>query len=72
MDVYRIGGTFVGTSGDETDPAFQAEAGLKYRIAERAEVGIAYRFLIAFPDDNGGGLDHFINHSITAVFGASF
>jgi opacity protein-like surface antigen len=71
LDVDRIGNTFVGSSGDETDPAFQAEAGLKYQLAERAFVGFGYKYLIAFPEDNSG-LDHFSNHSVTVLFGASF
>jgi opacity protein-like surface antigen len=69
MHIRRIGGSFVGSTGDETDPAFQAEAGLNFKLGDRAAVGLAYKFLDAFPDN---GLDHFINHSVVAMFTANF
>jgi opacity protein-like surface antigen len=69
MDIHSIGGMITDSTGDETDPAFQAEAGVNYKLGDRAAIGLAYKFVEAFPDSD---LDHFINHSIVAMFSANF
>jgi len=68
MEIDRVGGTFPNFKGDETDPAFQAEGGVVYKISDYAGVGLIYKCLMLFPD----GLDEVINHSLTASFGMNF
>jgi opacity protein-like surface antigen len=68
MDVESIGSTPIDSSGDQTDPAAQAEAGVAFMINEQTSVGFAYKCIIAFPDD----IDHFVNHSLSVAFGLHF
>lgn len=67
-ETRRIGGTRVFIKGDETDPAVEGIAGLKFRLNDQMAVGLAYKALIVFPD----GFDEVINHSIVAAFTMRF
>jgi len=69
MELDRVGSTFPGFKGDETDPAFQAEGGLLYKIGDKMGVGLVYKCLMFFP---GEGFDQVINHSLTAAFNMEF
>jgi len=68
MEVDRVGSTYPGFHGDQTDPAFQAEGGFVYKISDNAGVGVIYKCLMFFPD----GIDEVINHAVTASFGMNF
>jgi opacity protein-like surface antigen len=69
MELDRVGSSSPGFKGDETDPAFQAEAGVLYKIGDNMKVGLAYKCLMLFPGD---GFDEIINHSLTAAFNMDF
>lgn len=68
LDLFRVGSTFPHSTGDETDPAFQGEAGVNYKLGDSAAIGLAYKYLRGFPD----GIDDFVNHSIMVSFSANF
>lgn len=67
-EVRRIGGTPTFLEGDEVDAAVQGSAGVKFRLNDTMNVGLAYKCLVAFPD----GYDEVINHSFLAAFSMSF
>src|SRR5205823_4811902 len=68
MRLDRVGGIVRDFEGDETDPAFQGEGGLSYKLGDNAAIGLVYKCLIGFPNDS----DEFINHSLSIAFRASF
>jgi hypothetical protein len=68
MDIDRVGSTYPGAHQHETDPAFQAEGGVVYKIGDNAGVGLIYKCLILFPD----GIDEVFNHSLALSFGMNF
>lgn len=67
-EFHRIGGTPVFFTGEETDPAVEGIAGVKYQLNDKMAVGVAYKALIVFPD----GFDDVINHSFVAAFTLNF
>ena len=68
LDLRRVGSSFPNVTGDETDPAFQGEAGVNYKLGDKAAIGLVYKFLVGFPKDIG----NFYNHSIAVAFTANF
>lgn len=53
---------------DETDPAAQAMAGVRFRLNAFSDLGLGYKFLAAFPDE-GRNIE---THAVEAVFTVKF
>jgi opacity protein-like surface antigen len=69
LDVNSVGGDeSAESSGDETDPAFQGQLGMKYKFNESCLVGLSYKCLIVFAED----IDEYFNHSVSLTFGVRF
>lgn len=60
--INSVGGIPVGSSGNSTDGAFQAEAGIKYAFTDNLELGLGYKYLAVF--QNGATIN---NHAISAA-----
>ena len=69
LDIEKVGGTTVDNSGDETDPAVQGELGVRYAVNDEIGIGLSYKCLVAFPEDE---VEELINHSIGVVFSLAF
>jgi opacity protein-like surface antigen len=69
LEIEEIGGNRVDDSGDETDPAVQGEAGIRYAISDEVGIGLSYKCLVAFPEDD---VEELVNHSINFVFSFAF
>ncbi len=52
LDIDSVEGIPVGMSEDSFDPAVQAMAGLRYKLTERSEIGVGYKFLATFADED--------------------
>lgn len=62
--INNIDGLPVDSATDEFDAAVQAMAGLRYKLDERNELGVGYKFLATFPRD----VDYIGNHSLSLVY----
>jgi hypothetical protein len=62
LQTYSYGNYWNGPTSDETDPAVQAKAGVRFRLNPFLEVGIGYTFLGVIP----GGNRFVGNHSVVA------
>lgn len=69
LELEKVGGTTVNNSGDETDPAVQGEVGVRYSLSEEIGLGLSYKCLVAFPDED---VDELVNHSVSFVFSLAF
>lgn len=68
VSINSVGSIPVSGFGDETDPAFQAMAGLRYQISDHTDIGLGYKYLAVFPSNiNSVG-----NHAISASFTCRF
>jgi opacity protein-like surface antigen len=65
--VYRDISSAGPGDNSSTDPAFQALAGLRFRITEAQEIGFGYKFLATFP--SGSDL---LTHSLSATWTIHF
>ncbi len=54
----------VGARSSETDGAFQAMAGVRFKLDDANELGIGYKFLATFP----GSVDYIGTHSVSLVY----
>jgi opacity protein-like surface antigen len=64
LHVHEINGFHVDSDADETDPAFQAMAGVRYQLTPGSEVGLGYKFLGVFVRDT----DMVSNHAVVATY----
>jgi opacity protein-like surface antigen len=53
---------------DEVDPAVQAMAGVRFRLAPNVELGVGYKFLAAFPSEGR----YIATHAAAASFSVRF
>ncbi|HEX3797170.1 MAG TPA: outer membrane beta-barrel protein [Verrucomicrobiae bacterium] len=68
LSVDSVGGFSLGASSSEVDPAVQVMAGLRYKLGERSEIGVGYKYLATFPD----GISHVGTHSLSASYTLHF
>ena len=64
MSVDSLDDQPIGGRNSETDGAFQAMAGVRFRLDEQNELGVGYKFLATFPE----GVDYIGTHSISLVY----
>ena len=64
LSINNLDGFPVDSSTDEFDAAVQAMAGLRYKLDERNELGVGYKFLATFPKD----VDYVGTHSLSLVY----
>ena len=69
LQVDEINGSEVDQGGDETDPAIQGEAGVRYALNDEIGLGLSYKCFVLIPD---GDVDELISHSINFVFSWAF
>jgi OmpA-OmpF porin, OOP family len=55
QNIYEAGGDPTVYAHENTDPAVQAQAGLRYQLTDHLDVSLGYKYLAAFSDreDNG-------------------
>ncbi len=51
VHIESMEGFFVGDTSDSFDPAVQALVGVRYKLDERNEIGLGYKFLAAFAEE---------------------
>lgn len=68
ITINSVGSAPVSSIGSETDPAFQAMAGLNYQLSEHSELGLGYKYMASFPN----GLNALVNHSVVAAYTLHF
>jgi len=69
LDIYSRGGHPTVFSGSDIGPAVQGEAGLRYQLTDRSELGVGYKYLAAFSEKlNGFRASSVQSHAISLSY----
>jgi len=68
ISINSVGSVPVSSLGNETDPAIEGEAGIRYQLSNRSELGLGYKFLGVLPT----GLNLVQNHSFSLTYAFHF
>jgi opacity protein-like surface antigen len=68
-NIWSDGGSPAVIAGSDWGPAVQAQAGVRYQLSEKTELGLGYKYLTAFSEKvSGDRLSEVNNHTISLSF----